>query len=178
MGALTPGRPALRILIRDNELRLVCRPGLPVFRHRTFRSFRLQPPPVVPTYFWGFLRRAYRTTSQRSPFWGRAYLGFAFAEQARHHSRPNRVHWRYGLIVHLRLLSTPPHGDAVTLGYEVPEHFGEDLHLADSMQLQAHSATLRVVATTAASRGRRASQTAFPRGEAVIFLGIRLDSEF
>ena len=51
MGALTPGRPALRILIRGNELRLVCRPGLPVFRHRTFRLFRLQPPPVVPTYF-------------------------------------------------------------------------------------------------------------------------------
>ena len=72
-------------------------------------------------------------------------MGFAFAEQARHNSRPNRVHLRYGLIVHLRLLSTPPRGDAVTFGYEVPEHFDEDLHLADSMQLQAHSATLRVV---------------------------------
>ena len=52
---------------------------------------------------------------------------------------------RYGLVVHLQLLSTPPRGDAVTVSYEVPEHLGKDLHLADSMQLQAHSATLCVV---------------------------------
>ena len=143
MGALTPGRLALRLIEREH--RLDCRPGLPVFRHRTFRSFRLQPPPVAPTYFWGLLRQAYRTTLLWPPFRGRAYLGFAIEEQARHDSRPNRVHLRYGRIVHLRLLSTPPHGDAVTVSYEVPEHFGEDLHLADSMQLQAHSSTLRVV---------------------------------
>jgi hypothetical protein len=67
-------------------------------------------------------------------------LGFAIAEQARHNGRSNRVHLRYGLIVHLRLLPTPPHGDAVTFGYRVPEHSGKDLHFADSMQLQAHSA--------------------------------------
>ncbi|SIO15493.1 hypothetical protein SAMN05444166_2735 [Singulisphaera sp. GP187] len=72
-------------------------------------------------------------------------LGFAIEEQARHDSRPNRVYLRYGLIVHLRLLPTPPRGDAVTLGYEVPEHFGRNSHPADSMQLQAHSPTLRVV---------------------------------
>jgi len=53
--------------------------------------------------------------------------------------RPNRVHLRYGLIVHLRLLSTPPRGDAVTVSYGVPEHSGRDLHPADTMQLQAHS---------------------------------------
>ena len=45
---------------------------------------------------------------------------------------------RYGLIVHLRLLSTPPRGDAVTVSYGVPEHPGRDFHPADSMQLQAH----------------------------------------
>jgi hypothetical protein len=39
---------------------------------------------------------------------------------------PNRVHLRYGLIVHLRLLSTPPRGDAVTFGYGMPEHSGKD----------------------------------------------------
>jgi hypothetical protein len=65
-------------------------------------------------------------------------LGFAFRSQARHNGRPNRVHLRYGLIVHLRLLPTPPHGDAVTFSYGVPEHSGKDFHLADSMQLQAH----------------------------------------
>ena len=58
--------------------------------------------------------------------------------QARHNGRPNRVHLRYGLIVHLQLLSTPPRGDAVTFGYRVPEHSGKDLHPAGSMQLQAH----------------------------------------
>src|SRR3954453_3739849 len=51
---------------------------------------------------------------------------------------PNRVHLRCGLIVHLRLLSTPPRGDAVTFGYGVPEHPGGDFHPADSMRSQAH----------------------------------------
>jgi hypothetical protein len=77
MDALTPGRPALRILIRDSEHRLDCRPGLPAFCHRAFRSFRLQPPLVAPGHvFWGFLRRAYRTTSPWPPFLrGRASFG-------------------------------------------------------------------------------------------------------
>jgi len=66
-------------------------------------------------------------------------LGFAIGEQAHHNGLPNRVHLRYGLIVHLRLLSTPPRGDAVTFGYGVPERPGKDSHLADSMQLPAHS---------------------------------------
>src|SRR5262249_32033751 len=75
MGALTPGRPALRVLIRDNELRLWRRPGLPAFCHRIFRSFRLQPPTVAPTRIWGLRCRAYRTTSLWPPFRGRASLG-------------------------------------------------------------------------------------------------------
>ena len=67
MGALTPGRPALR-LPREHEHRLWRRPGLHASCHRTFRSFRLQPPAVVPTRLWGFLRWAYRTTLPWSPF--------------------------------------------------------------------------------------------------------------
>src|SRR4051812_2519546 len=67
---------------------------------------------------------------------GRAYLGFAGGRRARHDSRPNRVHLRYGPVIHLRLLSTPPRGGAVTFGYGVPEHPGGDLHPADSMHLQ------------------------------------------
>ena len=51
MGALTPGRPALR-LTREHEHRLWRHPGLPAFCHRVFRSFRLQPPTVVPTLLW------------------------------------------------------------------------------------------------------------------------------
>ena len=73
------------------------------------------------------------------PFPGsKRHLGFAFNSQARHDDRPNRDHLRYGLIVHLRLLSTPPRGDAVTFGYGVPEHPGKDFHLADSMHLHSH----------------------------------------
>ena len=66
------------------------------------------------------------------------YLGFAVVQRARHDGRPNRVHLRYGPIVHLRLLSTPPLGDAVIIGYGIPEYPGKDFHPADSMQLQAH----------------------------------------
>jgi hypothetical protein len=142
LGALTPGRSALRL---SHEHRLDRRPGLPVLCQRTFRSFRLQSPPVVPTPFWGFSRRAYRTTGLvvapfREPV---RHLGFALDRRAHHDSRPNRVHLRYGLIVHLRLLSTPPRGDAVTFGYGVPEHSGKDSHPAGSMHLQAHRSPLR-----------------------------------
>jgi hypothetical protein len=69
---------------------------------------------------------------------GPCVLGFASRGEARHGSRPNRVHARYGPIVHLRLLPTPPCGDAVTIGYGVPGHSGRDFHPADSMRLQAH----------------------------------------
>jgi hypothetical protein len=72
------------------------------------------------------------------PFGAVRQLGFTSSSQARRNGRPNRVHLRYGLIVHLRLLSTPPRGDAVTVSYGVPEHSGMDFHPADSMQLQAH----------------------------------------
>ncbi len=89
-------------------------------------------------------------------------LGFAFGEQARHDGRPNRVYLRYGLIVHLRLLSTPPRGDAVTFGYRAPDCPGKVFHLADSMQLQAHSPF--------APRKSLLSPSEMPfRGEAVIF---------
>ena len=74
MGAVTPGRLALR-LPREREHPLWRRPGLPALSHRTVRSFRLQPPPVVPAAFWGLARRAYRTTLRWPPFRGRASLG-------------------------------------------------------------------------------------------------------
>jgi hypothetical protein len=61
MGALTPGRPALRFP-KAHEHRLWRRPGIPAFCHRIFRSFCLQPPTVVPARLWGFLCQAYRTT--------------------------------------------------------------------------------------------------------------------
>src|SRR4051812_13599834 len=100
------------------------RAGLPASRHRTCRTFRLQPPPAVSTRSWGLRRRAYRTTRRGvgRPSGAMRDLGFALRGEARHDRRPNRVHLRYGLIVHLGLLSTPPCGDAVTFGYRVPDH--------------------------------------------------------
>ena len=109
------------------------------------------------------------------PFGAVRQLGFAFPQQARHDGRPNRVHLRCGLIVHLRLLSTPPRGDAVTVGYGVPEHSGRDFHPADSMQLQAHwgrqsclpdhaGVAGLVGQTVLSARPRRSSWTRRPAG--------------
>ena len=49
------------------------------------------------------------------------HLGFAISQEARQVDRPNRVHERLGLVVRLPMLSTPPHGDAVSVGYK-PEN--------------------------------------------------------
>ena len=96
--------------------------------------------PSSRTSLWGFHVRLTVPRCRGRPFPGsKRQLGFDFWLQSRHNGRPNRVHLRYGLIVHLLLLSTPPRGDAVTIGYGVPEHSGKDFHLAVSMQLQAHS---------------------------------------
>ena len=54
----------------EHEHRLWRRPGLHASCHQTFRSFRLQPPTVVPTRFWGFMRQAYRTTLLWPPLIG------------------------------------------------------------------------------------------------------------
>jgi hypothetical protein len=44
-----------------------------------------------------------------------------------------------GLAVHLPLLPTPPHGDAVTFGYKVQtSNLDGDFHPADSTRSQAH----------------------------------------
>jgi hypothetical protein len=44
-----------------------------------------------------------------------------------------------GLPVHLRLLSTPPRGDAVTFDYEPTTGLGADLHRADKASSRTHS---------------------------------------
>jgi len=43
-----------------------------------------------------------------------------------------------GPTVHLRLLPTPPHGDAVTFGYGAVAYSDTDLHRADSTPSWAH----------------------------------------
>jgi len=137
MDALTPGPPTLRPAVGVNTDLLGSRS--PCLRTS---SLPIIPSPTTcrrPDAFLGFLRRAYRTTLPWPPVSRPVrHLGFASHSQARHDGRPNRVHFCYGLIVHLRLLSTPPRGDAVTFGYKVPEHPHRDSHPAVSMPLQAH----------------------------------------
>jgi hypothetical protein len=75
MGALTPGRPALRFPLRAREHRLWRRPGLPAFWHRVFRSFRLQPPLVVPAWFWVLHTERTGPPCSGRPLQGRASVG-------------------------------------------------------------------------------------------------------
>ena len=79
MGALTPGRPALR-LTREHEHRLWCHPGIPAFVIETSDhsvSNHLSPSQPVSGVF--FLRWAYRIPAVRDrPFPGsKRQLGFA-----------------------------------------------------------------------------------------------------
>ena len=56
--------------------------------------------------------------------------GFTFSLQARRGRQAESSSSACGLVPHLRLLSTPPHGDAVTFGFQAGERMpGEDFHL-------------------------------------------------
>ena len=49
----------------------------------------------------------------------------------------------YGLPVRLALLSTPPHGDVVTVGYRTETGIPEgDFHLSDAIRLRTHDGRL------------------------------------
>ncbi len=87
-------------------------------------------------------------------------LGFAFHSQARQCIRPNRVHhcFSYGLVIRLRLLSTPPLDDAVTFDYGQPVLLSDgDFHPTVGAPSQAHEC-VRLVArfgTRGSPAGRR-----------------------
>ena len=69
-------------------------------------------------------------------------LGFTTASQARRVlNRAESSSSSCGLVSHLRLLPTPPHGDAVTFGFQAGERMpGEDLNLSERVRLRAHGA--------------------------------------
>jgi hypothetical protein len=93
----------------------------PCLSRLTFRPFRLQPPSchfatvAFARYFTAAACRVYPPgrprRSQGSPSHGQ---GFRHSQELPRQAWPNRVHLRYGLVVRLRLLSTFPHGNAVT----------------------------------------------------------------
>jgi hypothetical protein len=102
MNPLTPAR--LRLSARQVSLLHVL--GLPAI-----------PPPTT----WLLRRSLSHVTLQRRRLPDRSDLGFAIRRQARQTTRPNRVHLRCGLAIRLPMLSTPPRGDAVSVGYK-PEN--------------------------------------------------------
>lgn len=67
---------------------------------------------------------------------GRHHQDFAIHSEARQDKRPNRVCLRYGREVHLGLLSTSFHKDAVTFGFQAPDWPGQGLSPCWSSALQ------------------------------------------
>ncbi len=123
--------PSRRVRLRYYEGSDPCRP------HPGRQVSPLTPPcrPGIPS---STTRSAHRSLYQ-SPQRRRSLPGFATNEQARHGVAPNQVRSSYGLPVHLRLLSTLPHGNAVTFDYWVATNPGADLHRADKASSRTHS---------------------------------------
>jgi hypothetical protein len=101
MGALTPGRPVLRILMRDNEHRPEPLRS-PCFMHRIFPPFRLQPPDVVSEAWFGFGSEPTARSADRIPISGpERHLGFPLAR------RLATTSGRIEFVIILRTSSSP-----------------------------------------------------------------------
>jgi len=106
------------------------RPSSPHLLRYTFLSFRLQPRGLPDHRF---------PPRQRDP----RFSDFALASLARRSSPPNRVRYPTDQQFALRLLSTPPRGDAVTFGFGVVASSDTDFHRADAAPSWAHSCRRR-----------------------------------
>ena len=116
MATLTPARSALRLTTSLNTDRTPGRSRR--LMHPTFPSFRRQPPDG--------LRHRFCTLPLRVTDFlpsGRSGLRHSQAGSPQHPAESRSS--SYGPMVHLRLLSTSPHGDAVTFGYR-PESVGRE----------------------------------------------------
>jgi len=117
MGALTPERSVLRILIRDNERRPYA--AQVSLLHVSNRPIIPSPTTVsrLPNGTW-FVSGAYRAICRPHPFLGtRASFGLRRYVAGSPRQPAESSSSSYGLTVHLQLLSTPFHKDAVTFGY-------------------------------------------------------------
>jgi hypothetical protein len=119
MDALTPVRPVLRALIRDNERRTCLRSGLlascikPSDRSA---SNHLSPPPGLGLVSSRSLPRDLPTASLSRTT---ASLGLRHFLAGSPRQPAESSSLSCGPVVHLQLLSTPSHEDAVTFGYKV-----------------------------------------------------------
>ena len=118
MDALTPGWPALRILIRDNELRPCIHPGLLALCIKPSdrsASNHLLPPPGLDLVRPGSLPRSLSATSLSGTT---ASLGLRPSLAGSPRQSAESSSSSCGPVIHLQLLSTPSHEDAVTFGYK------------------------------------------------------------
>ena len=127
MNALTPERPVLCTLIRGNERRTCLRSGLlascikPSDRSA---SNHLLPPPRSGLVFPRSLPRGRPTASlsrTTASLGLRHYLAGSPRQPAESSSSS------CGPVIHLQLLSTPSHEDAVTIGYKVQTQLRQGL---------------------------------------------------
>jgi hypothetical protein len=119
INALTPERPALRILIRDNELRPYIRSGLLascIKPSNRSASNHLLPPPGLSLVSSRSLPRGLLTASLSGTI---ASLGLRHYLTGSPRQPAESSSSSCGPVIHLPLLSTPSHEDAVTFGYEV-----------------------------------------------------------
>src|SRR5690606_37542169 len=131
--ALTPAR---RLFGSREHAHRPSRAGLPASCATPSSPFRLHPPDGP--------HRRFGTLPVIDGGPGGPPRDFTFPTQA-HRAHPAvSSSSSYGLVIHLRLLSTPSHDDAVTAGYRPGERLAwEDLHLSDVAPLQAHVGCLR-----------------------------------
>ena len=86
-----------------------------------------------------------RHRSYHHPTRVESFLDFALIAQARHERTAESGSFSHGPTVRLKLLSTPPRGDAVTLGIEAVARLGTDFHRADVAPSRAHGMRLRLL---------------------------------
>ena len=129
MDALTPERPVLCVLIRDNERRTCLRSGLlascfqPSDRSA---SNHLSPPPGFGLVSSRSLPRSLSTASLSGTT---ASLGLRHFLAGSPRQPAESSSSSCGPVVHLQLLSTPSHEDAVTFGYKVQTQLRQGLSL-------------------------------------------------
>ena len=112
MSALTPVRPVLRPIHALASFRMnsgTYSNRSPRFIALVFRPFRLQPS--------GVAHRRFITLPLSSIGFRFRGLGFATGMPAFPYHQTESSSFPYGLGVRLLLLPTPPHGDAVALGF-------------------------------------------------------------
>jgi hypothetical protein len=133
MRALTPARGCGFRFMRPSTHTPCYRPrGSLPFKYRTFRALRLQSPHRSTRSLW-------HLSCQRRGL-------PALCGSRLHHSiggspdgTAETSSSSYGLLVRLALLPTPPHGDAVTVGYRTETGIPEgDFHLSDVIRLRTH----------------------------------------